>query len=171
MAPFWVDPSKGGLQLCLASSTVLTLIAYRFLLASLVPKLSYLTRLDYLSLGGTILVFAAFPQVLVTSVLGYSKGRGPPARCICDAVGCFRLCLARSSSGRSSCESAATAPAADPRTATCTACVARHSTSIALAKEHKTYGQCHMGPDHSQIESCSESKHGVLFNALDLSQA
>ena len=74
-APFWVDPSKGGLQLGLASSTVMTLIAYRFLLATLVPKLPYMTRMDYLSLGATILVFASFLQVLVTSVLGYSKHR------------------------------------------------------------------------------------------------
>ena len=74
-APFWVDPSKAGIQLGLASSTVMTLIMYRFLLASLVPKLAYLTRLDYLSLGGTILVFSAFLQVLVTSVLGDSQNR------------------------------------------------------------------------------------------------
>ena len=28
-----------------------------------------------------------------------------------------------------------------------------------------TCGQCHMGPDHSQLEIYDESKHGVLFNA------
>ena len=47
----------------------------------------------------------------------------------------------------------------------CTACHARHASSIALARTPETCGQCHMGPDHSQIEIYHESKHGVLFNA------
>lgn len=46
---------------------------------------------------------------------------------------------------------------------TCTACHARHSTSVALARQPETCGQCHMGPDHSQLEIYNESKHGVLF--------
>ncbi len=56
-------------------------------------------------------------------------------------------------------------PNPDGSIGTCTACHARHSTSIALAREPQTCGQCHMGPDHSQIEIYTESKHGVLFNA------
>lgn len=47
----------------------------------------------------------------------------------------------------------------------CTKCHARHRTSIALARTPRTCGQCHMGPDHSQIEIYEESKHGVLFEA------
>ncbi len=83
-APFWVNPAKAGLQLGLASSTVLTLIAYRFLLANLVPKLPYLTRLDYLTLSGTVLVFAAFMQVLVTSVFALDPRRARLARIMDD---------------------------------------------------------------------------------------
>jgi hypothetical protein len=56
-------------------------------------------------------------------------------------------------------------PNADGSIGTCTACHARHSTSIALAREPETCGQCHLGPDHSQIEIYHESKHGVLYNA------
>lgn len=56
-------------------------------------------------------------------------------------------------------------PNTDGSIGTCTACHARHSTSIALAREPETCGQCHMGPDHSQIEIYHESKHGVLYNA------
>ncbi len=56
-------------------------------------------------------------------------------------------------------------PNADGSIGTCTACHARHSSSIALAREPQTCGQCHMGPDHSQIEIYHESKHGVLYNA------
>ena len=56
-------------------------------------------------------------------------------------------------------------PNADGSIGTCTACHARHSTSIALAREPETCGQCHMGPDHAQIEIFHESKHDVLYNA------
>ena len=56
-------------------------------------------------------------------------------------------------------------PNEDGSIGSCTDCHARHSTSIALAREPETCGQCHMGPDHSQIEIYHESKHGVLYNA------
>jgi len=47
----------------------------------------------------------------------------------------------------------------------CTACHSRHTSSVALARLPSTCAQCHMGPDHSQIEIYNESKHGVLFAA------
>jgi len=47
----------------------------------------------------------------------------------------------------------------------CTACHTRHTSSVAIARLPTTCGQCHMGPDHSQLEIYSESKHGVLFEA------
>ena len=56
-------------------------------------------------------------------------------------------------------------PNFDGSIGSCTECHSRHSTSIALAREPRTCGQCHMGPDHSQIEIFEESKHGVLFHA------
>lgn len=56
-------------------------------------------------------------------------------------------------------------PNPDGSIGTCTACHARHSSSVELARTPETCGQCHMGPDHSQIEIYHESKHGVLFNA------
>jgi hypothetical protein len=56
-------------------------------------------------------------------------------------------------------------PNDDGSIGTCTACHSRHSSSVALAREPQTCGQCHMGPDHSQLEIFTESKHGVLFNA------
>ncbi len=52
----------------------------------------------------------------------------------------------------------------------CTECHAAHSSSVALAREPATCGQCHMGPDHSQLEIYNESKHGVLFNAQRTTQ-
>lgn len=56
-------------------------------------------------------------------------------------------------------------PNADGTIGSCTACHARHASSVELARTPETCGQCHMGPDHSQLEIYHESKHGVLFNA------
>jgi len=54
-------------------------------------------------------------------------------------------------------------PNADGTFGSCTNCHSRHSASVELARLPETCGQCHMGPDHSQIEIYNESKHGVLF--------
>jgi nitrate/TMAO reductase-like tetraheme cytochrome c subunit len=56
-------------------------------------------------------------------------------------------------------------PNSDGTIGTCTACHARHTASVELARLPTTCGQCHMGPDHSQLEIYEESKHGVLFQA------
>ena len=56
-------------------------------------------------------------------------------------------------------------PNADGSIGKCTECHAAHAASVELAREPATCGQCHMGPDHSQLEIYNESKHGVLFNA------
>ena len=56
-------------------------------------------------------------------------------------------------------------PNDDGTIGTCTACHSRHTSSVALARLPSTCGQCHMGPDHSQIEIYDESKHGVMFAA------
>jgi hydroxylamine dehydrogenase len=57
------------------------------------------------------------------------------------------------------------APNADGSIGTCTQCHSRHNASVALARSPATCGQCHMGPDHSQIEIYNESKHGAIFAA------
>lgn len=56
------------------------------------------------------------------------------------------------------------APNADGSIGSCTECHSRHNSSVRLARTPETCGQCHMGPDHSQLEIYHESKHGVLFN-------
>ena len=48
---------------------------------------------------------------------------------------------------------------------TCSACHARHSFSVAQARQPESCGRCHMGPDHPQIEAYYESKHGVMYEA------
>jgi formate-dependent nitrite reductase cytochrome c552 subunit len=47
----------------------------------------------------------------------------------------------------------------------CSACHTRHAFSIAEARHPETCGQCHMGPDHPQIEMYLESKHGNIYSA------
>ena len=47
----------------------------------------------------------------------------------------------------------------------CTSCHTRHRFSIAEARKPETCGQCHLGPDHPQMEIYNESKHGAIYNA------
>ena len=56
-------------------------------------------------------------------------------------------------------------PNEDGTIGTCTACHARHTASVAIARLPSTCGQCHLGPDHSQLEIYTESKHGMMFDA------
>jgi nitrate/TMAO reductase-like tetraheme cytochrome c subunit len=45
----------------------------------------------------------------------------------------------------------------------CTACHQRHEFSVAQAREPKTCGKCHQGPDHPQYEIYDLSKHGIMY--------
>ncbi len=47
----------------------------------------------------------------------------------------------------------------------CTSCHTRHRFSVAEARKPEACGQCHLGPDHPQIEIYTESKHGAIYNA------
>jgi hypothetical protein len=64
---FWLSASNVGPRLSVSVTSMLTLIAYRFLLGQSLPPVSYLTRLDYFLLGATIIVFIALIQVAATS--------------------------------------------------------------------------------------------------------
>ena len=64
---FWIDPKESGTQINVAITTMLTLIAYRFAVGTDLPKVSYLTRIDYFILAATLLVFASLIEVVVTS--------------------------------------------------------------------------------------------------------
>ncbi|MGA1826199.1 MAG: multiheme c-type cytochrome [bacterium] len=47
----------------------------------------------------------------------------------------------------------------------CTSCHTRHKFSVAEARKPEACGQCHLGPDHPQIEIYNESKHGAIYHA------
>ncbi len=70
---FWIDPKQFGPQIGLAATAVLTLIAYRFLLGSLVPRVSYLTRLDVFIMGATILVFMGMVEAVASARIAQSS--------------------------------------------------------------------------------------------------
>jgi cadmium resistance protein CadD (predicted permease) len=56
-----------------ATSSILTLIAYRFVLAGLLPRLPYMTRMDYFTFGSTLLVFMALVEVIMSSAFAGHK--------------------------------------------------------------------------------------------------
>lgn len=58
-------------------------------------------------------------------------------------------------------------PNSDGTIGTCTVCHTRHTSSVRIARLPSTCAQCHMGPDHSQIEIYEESKHGMMFQAQE----
>ncbi len=64
---FWIDPIESGTQISVAITTMLTLIAYRFAIDTDLPKVSYLTRMDFFILLSTVLVYASLIEVVVTS--------------------------------------------------------------------------------------------------------
>jgi cadmium resistance protein CadD (predicted permease) len=78
-AAFWIDPENAGPQIGVATSSMLTLIAYRFMLGNLLPKVAYMTRLDYFILASTILVFLTLIEVLITTAL-VKANQAPVAR-------------------------------------------------------------------------------------------
>lgn len=45
----------------------------------------------------------------------------------------------------------------------CDACHAKHTFDVQMARNPYTCGECHMGPDHSNIEQWVESKHGNVY--------
>jgi hypothetical protein len=66
---FWIDPKEMGTQISVSVTSMLTLIAYRFMVGSTVPKVSYLTKLDLFILAATLLVFTTLLEAVVTGTL------------------------------------------------------------------------------------------------------
>jgi len=75
---FWMTIGDVGPKLAMGASSMLTLIAYRFYLSGLVPKISYMTRMDYFVMGSTALVFATLVGTLLINNL-HQHGRNEAA--------------------------------------------------------------------------------------------
>lgn len=75
-AVFWIPPGQLAVQIAVASTSMLTLIAFLFALGTTLPPVPYLTQMDHFIYGSVVLVFLAFTEAIVTaaaSVRGYPK--------------------------------------------------------------------------------------------------
>jgi hypothetical protein len=70
---FWISPAQFGPQIKLSATSMLTLIAFQFAMASILPRISYFTVLDKFITGSTVLVFLALLESLTTSFLVSKK--------------------------------------------------------------------------------------------------
>jgi hypothetical protein len=66
---YWIPPKTINVRISVNVTTMLTLIAYRFALANHVPRLSYLTRLDWFLLGATALVMLTLGAMAYSAYL------------------------------------------------------------------------------------------------------
>ncbi len=64
---FWVDPARLEAQLGLSATAVLTLFAFQFAITNLIPRVSYLTRMDRFTMMCSLLIFFALIVALTTS--------------------------------------------------------------------------------------------------------
>lgn len=64
---FFIDPNHLEAQITVSATSILTVIALQFTFAEILPKVSYLTRLDKFIQGATILIFLALIESITTS--------------------------------------------------------------------------------------------------------
>ncbi|HQY19700.1 MAG TPA: hypothetical protein PLX80_02515 [Ignavibacteria bacterium] len=76
---FWLPPNLSASQISVATTSMLTLIAYRFIVTSYLPRISYLTRMDIFILGSSILIFMTLVLAASSSNLT-QKGKGDLAK-------------------------------------------------------------------------------------------
>jgi hypothetical protein len=80
-ATFWMSPEQLGPRQGIAVTSMLTIIAYRFVVTNQLPRVAYLTRFDYLMLGCTTLVFLVLVQVVTVHAM-MTKRRPERARAL-----------------------------------------------------------------------------------------
>jgi hypothetical protein len=66
---FWLKRSDVDVRIGIATSSVLTMITFRFILATLLPRLPYMTHMDYLTVGSTVLVLVSLLTVIMVTFL------------------------------------------------------------------------------------------------------
>ncbi|MBP9191289.1 MAG: hypothetical protein KBF96_01935 [Ignavibacteria bacterium] len=71
---FWLPGNLSASQITVGTTSMLTLIAYRFIVTSELPKISYMTRMDIFILGSSILIFLTLLESVMTSTLA-NNGR------------------------------------------------------------------------------------------------
>jgi len=76
---FWMPLEFVAPRVGLVATSMLTLIAYRFSMSSILPPIAYLTRLDQFMVASSVLVFGALAAAVAVT---YFEGRGNMARAI-----------------------------------------------------------------------------------------
>lgn len=66
---FWVSIKDVSTRINISLTSILTLIAYRFVIGTNLPNVAYLTRMDIFILAATLLVFTSLIVVIITTVL------------------------------------------------------------------------------------------------------
>lgn len=66
-AAFWLDPKLSSSQISIATTSMLTLIAYRFIVIGNLPKISYLTRMDIFVLCSSLMIFLTLIESVITA--------------------------------------------------------------------------------------------------------
>jgi hypothetical protein len=66
---FWIPHEYVPPRVGLAATAMLTLIAYRFAMSSVLPPIAYLTRLDVFIVGASILVYAGLATTVSVSYI------------------------------------------------------------------------------------------------------
>ncbi len=67
--PRWLDPKESSTSIGISTTAFLTLVAYLFAITVLLPKVSYLTRMDDFILLSTLLVFLGLIQTVISTYL------------------------------------------------------------------------------------------------------
>lgn len=69
---FYIDPEHLEAQVGVSATSVLTLVAFQFAVGILLPRISYLTRMDFFMLVTSIMIFLALVEGVTTSKLATS---------------------------------------------------------------------------------------------------
>ncbi|MEI7633760.1 MAG: hypothetical protein WCK47_05715 [bacterium] len=64
---FWLAPDNVGVNISVPMTSMLTLVAYRFTIGGLLPRVSYFTRMDAFILSSMFLVFAVLVYVVAVA--------------------------------------------------------------------------------------------------------
>jgi len=67
--PRWLNPEQSGTNIGISTSAFLTLVAYLFAITVLLPRISYITRIDRFILLSTLTVFSGLIQTVMSTYL------------------------------------------------------------------------------------------------------
>lgn len=67
--PRWLNPEQSGTNIGISTSAFLTLVAYLFAITVLLPRISYITRIDRFILLSTLTVFSGLIQTVMNTYL------------------------------------------------------------------------------------------------------